>query len=615
MCEAQRHRGPDDQGVFVDGHAGLAHRRLSIFDCTPAGHQPMSNDDGSLWIVFNGAVYNFPEIKLELEIRGHRFRSQTDTEVIVRAFEEWGPACVDRLNGMFAFAIWNARAHTLFAARDRFGIKPFYFTSTPSTFAFASEIKALFAAGLAPAEPNPEGLADYATLQFCIGAKTMFRTVRKLEPGCTLTVDAGGDVEVRRYWSLDFTIDEPETEDWCRERLTALLNDAVRLQLRADVPLGAHLSGGLDSSLVVSLAAKHHTGELRTYSGGFREGGEFDETSFARAVSESAGTTHSDVFPDEDAFIELLPRMVRHLDEPVAGPGVFPQWAVSQLAARDVRVVLGGQGGDELFGGYTRYLVAYLEACIRGAIDGTHERGRFVVTFESIVPNLAQLRGYEPLLRHFWSQGLFEPPDRRYFRLIDRGAVARSCLTKETVEGPGDYSVWDSFAEQFHSGDCGSLINRMTHFDLQTLLPSLLQVEDRVSMAASIESRVPLLDHRIAEMAAAMPPSIKYSGGRSKHILREAAAGLVPPVVLERKDKMGFPVPLRKWAARSPFRDFTRDLLLGTRARQRGVYDTRVLQRHLDEGTLPERDLWGLMCLELWMQTFIDVTEPAAAID
>lgn len=615
MNAAQRHRGPDDEGLMVEGRVGLAHRRLSIFDCSPAGRQPMSNEDGSLWVVFNGAIYNFPELREELEQAGHRFRSSTDTEVIVHAYEQWGASCVDRFNGMFAFAIWSQRDNTLFAARDRFGVKPFYFVHTPTTFGFASEIKALLAAGLVAPAASPEGLADYATLQFCIGSKTMFRGVERLEPGSLLTLHPDGRLETRRYWTLDFTIHEPASEEACREQLRWLLRDAVRLQLRSDVPLGAHLSGGLDSSLVSSLAASTISGQLRTFSGGFRESAAYDETGYARAVAGDIGAVHSDVFPDEQTFVDLLPTLIYHLDEPVAGPGAFPQWAVSQRASRDVRVVLGGQGGDELFGGYTRYLVAYLEACIRGAIDGTHKRERYVVTFESIVPNLAQLQGYEPLLRHFWRDGLFEAPDRRYFRLVDRGAVARACLAPGVADGPAGYSVWEQFAAQFNSGECGSLINRMTHFDSQTLLPSLLQVEDRVSMAASIESRVPLLDHRIAEMAASVPPSLKYAGGRSKHILREAAAGIVPDLVLQRTDKMGFPVPLRPWAARGPVREFVHDILLGPTARGRGLFDVGVVEAHLAASTLPERDLWGLLCLELWMRAFIDGGYTTPAVD
>ncbi len=607
MCVAQRHRGPDAQGIWVDGAAGLAHRRLSIFDCTPAGNQPMAWADGALRITFNGAIYNFPELRRDLESAGRRFHSHTDTEVILAAFERWGEACVDRFNGMFAFAIWDARRRRLFAARDRFGIKPFYFAQAPDGFVFASEVKALFASGLVAPAMDAEGVAEYLTLQFCLGDRTMFRGVRKLEPGTTLTLDADGTLCVRRYWSLDFTIRERPSEAACREELVDLLRDAVRLQLRADVPVGSHLSGGLDSSLVASLAAAER-GEagLHTFSAGFRDGPAFDETRYARAVSADIGSRHEEVFPDAPAFVELLPRLLYHLDEPVAGPGAFPQWAVSQLAARDVRVVLGGQGGDELFGGYTRYLVAYLEACIKGAIDGTHERGQFVVTFESIVPNLSQLRGYEPLLTHFWREGLFEPADRRYFRLVDRGSSSRACVRPEVASGPAGYSVWERFAEVFNAGDCGSLINRMTHFDQQTLLPSLLQVEDRVSMAASLESRVPLLDHRIAEMAVSLPPSMKYAGGRSKHILREAAAGIVPPVVLARTDKMGFPVPLKRWTAQAPVRDFVHDVLLGSAARTRGVIDTARVETLLAGGTLPERDLWGLLCLELWQQVCID---------
>lgn len=609
MADSLRHRGPDAEGFHVDGPAGLAFRRLSVIDLSSAAHQPMANEDGTVWLVLNGEIYNYPELREALIGRGHRFRSHSDAEVVLHLYEERGPACVAALNGMFAFAIWDGRQRRLFAARDHFGIKPFYYAVSGGTFIFASEIKALLTTGLIGAECDRDSLSEYLTFQFCLGESTLFRGIRKLEPGCFLQVEPGGAVATRRYWDLDFTVDEAApSENACVEQLRTLLDDAVRDQLRADVPVGAHLSGGLDSSSVVALAARHASGQLHTFSGGFREGP--DEMPYAREVSAAVNTIHHEVFPTEREFVDLLPTLIYHMDEPAAGPGVFPQYFVSRLAREHVTVVLGGQGGDEMFGGYTRYLIAYLEECIRGGIAGTQEEERYVVTFESILPNLPQLRGYEPLLRHFWHDGVFDPPERRYFRLIDRSSAIKPLLTADVRVGGEE--VFERFHAVFDPASSGSYINRMTRFDLKTILPALLHVEDRTSMAVSLESRVPLLDHRVAAFVASLPPKIKYRGGRAKHLFRRAIDPLLPPAVTARTDKMGFPVPFTAWSRRSPVREFVLDTLLGERARQRGLFDARELERCVESEDNYGRGIWGLLCLELWMQTFID-RPPSAA--
>jgi asparagine synthase (glutamine-hydrolysing) len=606
MSGTLRHRGPDGEGFHIDGPVGLAHRRLGIVDLTDAARQPMANEDGTVWMIFNGEIYNHCELRDELHARGHRFRSRCDAEVLIHLYEECGPACIDALNGMFAFAIWDARTHRLFAARDHFGVKPFYFAVTQHAFVFASEIKALVASGLVDAEPDPQALTQYLTFQFYLGETTLFRGVRSLEPGCWLLVDDRGGMTSRRYWTLDFTVDPAApSEDECVDRLRGLLDDAARIQLRADVAVGAHLSGGLDSSSIVALAARHLSSSLHTFSGGFPEGP--DETPFAREVSAAIGTTHHEVFPTERDFVDLLPTLIYHMDEPAAGPGIFPQYCVSRLAREHVTVVLGGQGGDEMFGGYTRYLIAYLEACIRGGIDGTQEDHRYVVTFESILPNLRQIDGYQPLLRHFWGDGLFDSPDRRYFRLIDRSSTIRDLVTSDLFAG--EDLLFDQFREMFNPPECRSYINRMTRFDLQTLLPALLHVEDRTSMAVSLESRVPLLDHRIGTFVASLPPTIKYRGGRAKHLFRRAVDPLLPPAVTSRTDKMGFPVPLVKWYRRGPVREFVCDTLLGERARQRGLVDVRRLEQRIESEGDYGRGVWGLLCLELWFQAFIDTRQ------
>jgi asparagine synthase (glutamine-hydrolysing) len=604
MAAALSHRGPDSEGFHLDRELGLAYRRLSIIDLSDAANQPMSNEDGSLWMVFNGEIYNEPELRREMLARGHRFRSGSDAEVVLHLYEEHGPGCVEVLNGMFAFAIWDARQRQLFAARDHFGVKPFYYAVAGEMLIFASEIKALFATDLIAPDYDRAALSEYLTFQFCLGDTTLFKAVRKLEPGCWLRAEPGRGVEIRRYWDLDFRVDEhAPPEDECVQRLRVLLDDAVRDQMRADVPVGAHLSGGLDSSSVVALAAKHSRSPLHTFSGAFREGP--DERPHARAVSEAAGTVHHEVFPTERELVELLPLLIYHMDEPAAGPGVFPQYCVSKLAREHVTVVLGGQGGDEMFGGYTRYLIAYLEECIRGGIDGTQEDDRYVVTFESILPNLPQLRGYQPLLQHFWRDGVFNSPEHRYFRLIDRSSAIRDLVLGDLPVGD-EGTLFERFHAIFDPEGSKSYINRMTRFDLKTILPALLHVEDRTSMAVSLESRVPLLDHRVAAFVAALPPKIKYRGGRAKHLFRRAVEPLLPASVTARTDKMGFPVPFTEWTHRSPVREFVHDTLLGSRARQRGLVDVDRLERRIQSEEHYGRGIWGLLCIELWMQTFID---------
>jgi asparagine synthase (glutamine-hydrolysing) len=606
MARTLRHRGPDDEGFYLAGNLGLGHQRLSIIDISPLGHQPMANEDGQLWIVYNGEIYNYLELRQQLIGKGHKFRSHSDTEVILHLYEEEGPACVHRLNGMFAFVIWDQRERTLFAARDRFGIKPFYYFFQENTFAFASEIKALFKIDILRPELNPDGLMDYLTFQFCLADKTLFQNIYKLLPGHTLLLKPDGILNIQQYWDLDFTIDVDHTEEYFQHRLLRLLEDSVRIQLRADVPVGAHLSGGLDSSTVTCLAASLLESPLHNFSGGFSDGKQYDETHYARLVAQQVGTIHHEVFLTVDDFIEVIPRLIYFMDEPAAGPGLFPQFFVSELASRHVKVVLGGQGGDEIFGGYTRYLIAYLEECIRGGIEGTQQDQKYVVTFESILPNLRQLQGYQSLLRYFWQDGLFDPPDLRYFRLIDRSNDLRDLISPDLFVHRNGYNSFETYKQLFNEGEIGSYINRMTRFDLKTLLPALLHVEDRTSMAVSLESRVPLLDHRIVELVASMPPMVKYRGGRSKHIFRQVVQHIVPPEVYQRQDKMGFPVPLSEWYRQGPVRDFVRETLLGAKAQRRGIFQANKIEPLLDSERAYGRGVWGLLSLELWMQAFFD---------
>lgn len=608
MMRVIAHRGPDGDGFFAAAGAPLClgHRRLAIID-PEHGKQPMTTGNGELTVVFNGAIYNYLELRRELVGKGHPIHSYSDTEVLLYAYHEWGEGCVDRFIGMFAFAIWDERQRRLFCARDRIGIKPFYYAFDGRTLAFGSEIKAILASGVVKAEAEQRGLQDYLTFQFCLGERTLFKGIRKLEPGYCMTAQFNGDqisVHTRQYWDLKYDIDEVHDELWFVDHLAGLIEDATRMHLRSDVPLGAHLSGGLDSSTVVCLAADLLRGErIKTFTGAFPEGPEFDETSYAKEVSAFAGTDYKEIYIPGAELPDVLPQLMYYMDEPLAGPGVIPQYFVSKLASEHVKVVLGGQGGDELFIGYTRYLVAYLEKCLAGAIYRTADQQRYAVSLESIVPNLPLLQTYRPMLQGFWSKGLFDASDNRYFSLIDRSEGMNHLFSRDLFST--GYSPFESFQQIFNRDGLHSLINRMTYFDLKGSLPALLHVEDRTSMAASIESRVPLLDHRIVEFMATIPPNIKFAGGRTKYLFKEAVRNTVPKKIFDRQDKMGFPTPLTQWT-KGVAREFVQDILLSDRVRARGIYNIDAMERAINSEREFGRVVWGLLCLELWHRVFID---------
>ncbi len=603
MAARLGHRGPDGEGHRLLGPVGLAHKRLAIIDLV-SGEQPM--ESGGAVIVFNGEIYNYIELRQELIARGRQFRTASDTEVILQLYDEYGPDCVARLNGMFAFVLYDRAREQVLAARDHFGIKPLYLHATPERMLLASEIKALLAAPGVVSEAEPHAVRQYLTFQYVLGEDTMFRGVKKVLPGEYYLIDMRtGHHRTVRYWEPRFQVDSVHSADWFGEQLRWLLEDAVRLQLRSDVPVGAYLSGGLDSSLVTLLAARQGASGMPVFTGRFTEGPEFDESDYARLVAEACGARLNLVTPTEQEFVDELPRLLYHMDEPVAGPGLFPQAMVSRAAAQQVKVVLGGQGGDEIFGGYARYLVAYLEQAIKGAIYETNEEAEHIVSFASILPNLPALRQYAPMLQQFWRSGVFEEMDQRYFRLVDRSGGAVSLLSAGYRAASDPRELFERFQQVFNHPDTKSYFNKMTHYDMVTNLPALLHVEDRVTMMSSLESRVPLLDHRLTDLVASMPPALKFKGGELKHILKRAIGDLVPRPVLERKDKMGFPVPLHLWA-RGASRDFFADILLSRRCRERGLFDITEVEKQMQHEAAFSRRLWGLLNLELWYRTFID---------
>ena len=601
MNKLQAHRGPDGEGMWTHpgDFVGFGHRRLSIIDLH-TGAQPITDSAGNT-ICYNGEIYNYLELRQELG--GYDFRTRSDTEVILAAYQKWGVDCVDHLRGMFAFAIWDEERQQLFCARDNFGIKPFYYAFVDGILYFASEAKAILPF-LPSIETDREALKEYLVFQFCLDDRTLFEGVKQLPPAHYLLVK-NGKVHVRRYWEVYYHLDFDHTANYFAERLRALLDDSVTVHTRSDVPVGAYVSGGIDSSAVASLAAGVRNGEeFKAFTGKFSYSSLYDESKYARALTDMKGMTLHQIDITSQDFIDSIRKIIYHLDYPVAGPGSFPQYHVSKLAARHRKVVLGGQGGDEIFGGYARYLIAYFEQCIKSAIDGTMHNGNFIVTYESIIPNLVSLRNYKPLIKEFWKEGLFEEIDRRYFRLVNRAPG----LEKEIIwHELGDYRPFETFRTLFNGSNVQkeSYFDRMTHFDFKTLLPALLHVEDRMSMAHSLESRVPLIDRPLVEFAATMPSNIKFKDGTLKMIFAQAIKEALPDAILNRKDKMGFPVPLTEWL-KGELRDFVFDVFSAQSARKRRYFNHDEIMKGLLAEAAFGRKAWGLLSLELWHQEFHD---------
>ena len=603
MADTIHYRGPDEDGLMVDGPVGFFHKRLSIIDLS-SGQQPMTFDNCT--IVYNGEIYNYIELRENLKKRGHSFRTSSDTEVILHLYMEYGNECVKLLNGMFAFIIYNKNNNTLFIARDHFGIKPLYWYHDERLMVFGSEIKAILAHPDIDAVADTANLYEYLTFQFVMGECTMFRNILKVLPGHYMSMDLTTfKFQNIKYWEPDFKIDQFHTEEFFIVELQKILEETISQQLRSDVPLGTYLSGGIDSSLVTIMASKLFDKPIKSFSGAFKEGPEFNELEYARISAKAANAELFEIFPTEQEFIDLLPKLVYHLDEPVAGPGLFPQYIVSKFASRHVKVILGGQGGDEIFGGYTRYMVAYLEQALKGAIFESNEEDEHIVSLESILPNLPSLKQYIPLMKSFLKEGSFGPMDRRYYHLINRMGTTTEFFHPDFMKECQDEQIFNKFSGYFNNPETKSYFNKMTHFDMLGSLPGLLQVEDRVSMAVSIESRVPLLDKRIVDLIAGMPAGMKFKGGEMKYLLKKTIKNIMPPEIMNRKDKMGFPVPLHIWS-KNKAKGFIMDTLLSRKAKERNMINTDYVEKLINAEQPFSRGLWGLLSLELWYNQFID---------
>jgi asparagine synthase (glutamine-hydrolysing) len=580
---------------------GFCHRRLAIIDLTEQARQPMKASNDTV-VTYNGEIYNYVELREALKSQW-RFCSSSDTECILASYAAQELAGISRFRGMFAFGLWDERRRRLVAARDRFGIKPFYYAVVDDTLYFASEIKAILPF-LPAIETDAEALAEYLTFQYTIGERTLFRGVRQLLPAHWLTIE-NGTVKTGRYWDVQYDVDFDHSPKYFERQVAKLLDDSLKFHLRADVPVGAYVSGGIDSSLVAILAAKVDHQNRMAFHGRFTDHAGYDESEYAALAAKKAGASFHMTDISASDFRDHIHDVIWHLDVPVAGPGSFPQYMVSELASQHVKVVLGGQGGDEVFGGYARYLIAYFEQCIKAAIDGTYQNGHYVVTIESIVPNLGLLREYTPMMREFWREGLFGELESRYFRLIDRSSdmvdeVDWSLLNKERV--------FEAFREIFDNRNNvrkEAYFDKMTHFDFKCLLPALLHVEDRMSMAHGLESRVPFLDHPLVEFAASAPADVKFEAGNAKHLLKRALGHELPERILNRRDKMGFPVPLKEWFGQE-LREFVQDLFRSQAAQNRAFFNSKAVLANFDKAGPFSRKTWGLISLEIWHQLFHD---------
>ena len=607
MRDVLTHRGPDEAGLFVDDCAGLAHRRLSIVDLA-SGHQPLTNEDGSVVIVFNGEIYNHAEIRPVLEAHGHVYRTRCDTETIVHAYEQWGDACVERFRGMFAFAIWDANRHRLLLARDRMGIKPLYWTVVRNRLVFGSEIKAILESRLVRAEANERALPELLGARYLSGAETLFTGIHRLLPGHVLVFE-GGAATTRQWWDVPVGRRDPALANLNRaqlvDRFRAKLEDAVRTRLMADVPLGMFLSGGLDSSAVAALMARMIDRPLQTFSVAFKQQA-FSELVYARQVARAIKADAHEIVIDDNDFFAALPRLVWHEDEPIAHPSSVPLYFLSKLASQHVKVVLTGEGSDELLAGYGKYPRALANWRAGALWKLAPDPIRQFVT-DTIVPRLPARVGHYAR-RSFLTMP--RTPEAMFFdNFAGIGLKRQAALLDPRI---GAFATPDAYAASRAYFDApngkSATLDRMLYADLKTYLVELLMKQDQMSMAASIESRVPFLDHHLVEFAAALSPRMKLRGFSTKWILREAVKSILPAAILTRK-KMGFPVPFSMWM-RGPAGEVAHEVLLDRRTRQRGIINpsavAALLVAHRRGETEAGDALWALLNVEIWYRTFID---------
>ncbi len=601
MCLSIAHRGPDDEGIYTQGSVGLGMRRLSIIDVA-GGRQPIHNEDKTLWVVFNGEIYNFPELRPELERRGHRFYTNTDTEVIIHLYEDLGSACVQRLRGMFAFAVFDQRRRRLLLARDRLGIKPLHYAALPGRLLFGSEIKAILAAAPELKEINPAGLLEYFYFGYIPDPHTAFKNIQKLPPGHLLEWE-NGRFSVRQYWDLPpYGTRGSLSEEECLDELESRLAQAVRIRLISDVPLGALLSGGVDSSLVVALMARASNAPVKTFSVGFTRQG-FNEAHHAQVVARHFGTDHHELTVEPD-IQQALDGLTHSLEEPFGDSSMIPTYYISRLAREHVTVALSGDGGDELFAGYDRYPINLRGTPLEPLPEWSRQLYRRYVH-----PRFPRsMRGHA----HAYSIAL--PWDERYLDYIsmvpsfERRVPLLSDGFRASIGNLGDPR--DRFRAYLRTAPAGDRISRLLYLDTKTyLVADILTKVDRMSMATSLEARVPLLDHIFVEYAASLPAGLKLRGNEPKYILKKLAERLGVPREALYRPKQGFALPLVHWIRNELRQELVR-VLLEPRTLQRGYLSASGIKQLLDEHMRGRRDhsgsIWRLLVFELWHRNFLE---------
>ena len=600
------HRGPDDEGFFLEENVGLAMRRLSIID-VKTGHQPLANENQDVWIVYNGEIYNHAGLRSELEAKGHRYRTRSDTETIVHLYEEYGRDCVKHLRGMFAFVIWDRRKRVLFAARDRLGIKPFYYRWDGRAFLFGSEIKAILAyPGIEP-EFNRDVLAEYLAFGYLTGPSTMFAGIQKLMPGHTLELAEGGQPLIERYWDLNVEADrEARPKQYYVDSYRDLLDSAVGSHLMSDVPLGVFLSGGLDSSAVAALTSRIRGDRIQTFSVGYDEE-KFSELSFAREVAEHIGSDHHEVRLSRAEFFQSLPKLIWHEDEPIVWPSSVSLYFVARLAHERVTVVLTGEGSDETLAGYTRYAWTLANARMDNVYRAVTPDALRRLVRRAIHASPLSAAAHRKLEHTFLVRDGNSWPSFYYDNFFSAFSAAeqRELLTPEAAASAGDAYAGAMNAWEHSKGD---LLHRLLYADINSYLIELLMKQDQMSMAASIESRVPFLDHELVEFTARIPAKYSVDGMAGKFILKEAVENLLPRSIVYRK-KMGFPTPWEHWLAGPQF-DVLQRMLLDPRSTSRKLFRPEAVQRLFTEHRSKARDhgnrIWRLLTLETWFRVMIE---------
>jgi asparagine synthase (glutamine-hydrolysing) len=602
MCQAVKHRGPDDRGVVALGNVGLGNRRLAVIDLSPSGHQPMSTPDKKVWITFNGEIHNFLELRKLLEKQGVRFRTHTDTEVILALYQKYGEGCLKYLRGQFAFAIWDEKKQQLFAARDRLGINPFKYFYDGKRFLFASELKAILTDTTVPREPDLEAIDEYLTYQFVPSPKTGFKGIAKLPAAHYLTLK-DGKLSIRRYWNLSYKEkDDLSEEEWV-ERIRDKINEAVKLRMISDAPLGAFLSGGVDSSAVVAFMSRNSSRPVKTFSIGFKEE-KFNELPYARVVAKHFGTDHRELIVEPHA-LEVLPKLVWHYEEPYADSSAINAYYVSQATREHVTVALNGDGGDENFAGYPWYTVHRLAAIYDRIPTGIRERVVRPMLLAAISKNHSPLgRRGRIFLEHK------EDSARRYSTyFVYFTQEEKDRLYSDAMRGIKErYDARDFIGKLYESADAGDPVDRATWTDIMSYLPDDLLVKvDIASMAHGLEARPPLLDHELVELTARIPSNLKERFGQRKYIFKKALRGILPSTTLTRK-KVGFGLPVDDWF-RGELADFSRDTLLSKTATSRHLFEKKTIEQILNEhqsGINHGIRIWALLTLELWFREYFD---------